>query len=284
MKIKSNITVLLTTCDRYETTLPLCLLSILNQTRKPDKIVIIDDSIKNKFYENYQIKQLLILAKYKNITIDYYFGEKKGMIPALEHGFKKIKDGWVFKIDDDSLLEPNVIEIFESNICKEIGAMSGIVVTDQNAYNRDDKTSNVSSKIKDIYTHFNIQMVYNQDDSPKEVEHLYSNYFFRKESLDSFPIELQPSGHREDTVVTHSIYRKKYKLFVYPDAKMYHLRTDNGNKKWGIKNESKNERIFIQKLKDWNVIPDQMPVVEDKDKICTVFNGSNYLILDKKYE
>ena len=284
MKIKSNITVLLSTCDRYDTTLPLCLLSILNQTRKPDRIVIIDDSIKNKFYETYQIKQLLLLAKYKNITIDYYFGEKKGMIPALEHGFKKIKDGWVFKIDDDNVLEPNVIEIFENNIRDEIGAMSGIIVTDQNAYNRDDRTAKMSSKLKDIYTHFNIQMVYNQDSSPKEVEHLYSNYFFRKESLNSFPVEFQPSGHREDSVVTHGIYRNNYKLVVYPNAKMYHLNTDNGNKKWGRKNEIKNERLFIQKLKDWNIIPDQLPIVEDNDKIYTVLNGVSYLILNKKHE
>lgn len=284
MTIKNNVTVLLTTCDRYNTTLPLCLLSLLNQTRRPNRIVIVDDSLNNKFYESYQIKQLLILAKYKNIIIDYYLGERKGQVPALQRGFEKIKEGWILKVDDDNVLEPNVIEIFEKNISPEVGAMGGIIVINENAYSRSIENINASSKIKDIYTHFNIQMIYNQDNEPKEVEHLYSNYFFRKEALSSYELNLQPSSYREDTITTHTIYQNNYKLIVYPEAKTYHLITDNGNKKWGSKHEAKNERFFLQKLNDWKVIPNSLKVIEDKDRIYTVFNKTNYLILDKKYE
>lgn len=282
--MKNNITVLLTTCDRYDTTLPLCLLSIINQTRKPDRIVIVDDSIQNKFYESYQIKQLLIIAKYKNLTIDYYHGERKGAVPALQKGFEKIKDGWILKTDDDNVLEPNVLEIYESHISDEIGGMGGIVLMDDKVYTRSESNAPVSSKIEDLYTHFNIQMVYNQSDEPKEVDHLYSNYFFRKEAIDSFPLEIQPSSYREETILTYSIKRKNYKLFVYPQSKTYHLRTSNGNKKWGNSNDAKNERTLISKLKEWDVIPNKISIFEDNERIYTKRNNTNYLILDKRNE
>jgi len=282
--MKNNITVLLTTCDRYDTTLPLCLLSIINQTRKPNRIIIVDDSTHNKFYESYQIKQLLIIAKYKNLTIDYYHGERKGAVPALQKGFEKIKDGWILKVDDDNILEPNILEIYESHISDEIGAMGGIVLMDEKVYTRNDKTSLASSKIEDLYTHFNIQMVYNQSDEPKEVDHLYSNYFFRKEAVDCFPLEIQPSSYREETLLTHSIKRKNYKLFVYPKSITYHLKTPNGNKKWGNIHDAKNERTLISKLKEWDIIPNKIPIFEDSERIYTKRNNTNYLILDKRNE
>lgn len=282
--MKDKVTILLTTCDRYDTTLPLCLLSILNQTKKPERIVIVDDSVNNKFYESFQIKQLLTISKYKNVQIDYYLGEKKGCVAALQRGFEKINSGWILKVDDDNILEPNVIEIFYTNIKDEIGAMSGIIIIDKQAFERSEDNALVSSKIEDIYTHYNVQMVFNQSDDPKEVEHLYSNYFFRKEVVDRFPLELQPSSYREETIVTHSIYRKNYKLIVFPKAKIYHLKTDNGNKKWGNENDARNERFFLTKLKEWKIIPDRLKITEDSEKIYTTRGQTNFLILDKKYE
>ena len=282
--MKDNITVLLTTCDRYNTTFPLCLLSILNQTRKPNRIVIVDDSLNNKFHENDQIKQLLTLAKYKSVVVDYYFGESKGQVFALQKGFEKIKEGWIFKTDDDNILEPNVLEIFEKNISDEIGAMSGVIVMDKDAFYRKETDVIFSSKIEDIYSHFNTQMIFHQSNEPKEAEHLYSNYFFKKEYLSSYPLELQPSSYREDTIVTYTIYNKNYKLYIYPEVKIYHFGTNNGNKKWGIKQNLKNERIFLQKLKEWGVVPNKFKIIEDKTRICALKDGISYLVFDKKYE
>lgn len=282
--MKNNITVLLTTCDRYETTLPLCLLSILNQTRKPDRIVIVDDSLNNKFYESYQIKELLVIAKYKNILIDYYIGEKRGQVPALQRGFEKIKDGWILKTDDDNILECDVIQIFEKNINDEIGAMGGLIVMDKNAFYRKQSDCRSSLKIKDIYSAFNTQLVFNQDRNPKEAEHLHSNYFFKKEALDSYDLTLQPSSYREDTITTYTIYKNNYKLMVFPDVVTYHLQTNNGNKKWGSKNDLKNERLFLDKLKSWKIIPDFLKIIEDKISVCALVDNIYYLVFYKADE
>lgn len=277
--MKNNITVLLTTCDRYDTSLPLCLLSILNQTRKPDRIVIVDDSVNNKFYNNAQIKQLLVVAKYKNISIDYYLGDKKGAVPALQRGYEKIKDGWVLKVDDDHILNSDIIELYESNITDEIGAM-GCIIIDNFAFTRKETDVKMSSKMEDFFSHFNVQMVLHQSEEPKEVEHIYSSYFFRKEALDKFPVEIQPSSIREETIVTYSIFRKNYKLLVFPKGEIYHLHNNDGNKKWGDEHVYKNQLTFIEKLKEWKVVPDKISLYRDEKYYFTVKNGTKYIVTE----
>lgn len=257
-----KITVLVTTCNRYETTLPLCLLSVINQTKRPDRIVLVDDS-KNKSFYNYQIlKHIVSLCKFKNIVFDYYYGKSEGMVPAINLGLEKITDGWIYKIDDDNVLEPDVLEILSDNISDKVGALGGIFI-DENSisiYEENDRYN----KIEDIFFVLNIQMVGNQSDEVKKVEHLYSNYFFKKGLEDSHPSELKPSGHREDTIFTHSIFRKGYDLLVVPKAKIYHLDIDNndGNRMYRGNYENNNENLFIDKLKEWDVIPDKFEIME----------------------
>jgi glycosyltransferase involved in cell wall biosynthesis len=283
--MKNKITVLLTTCDRYDSTLPLCLMSIINQTRLPDRIVLVDDSrntTNNPFYSNKIIKHLLVLIKNKNISIDYFYGEKKGQVPALQLGLNKIDDGWVFKTDDDNVLDSNVLERFESEIKNDIGAISCLIL-DESSITRSDNDVWMSSKIEDVYSCFNVQMVGIQNDEPKFVEHIYSNYFFRRDLADNYPIELQPYSLREDTIFTHSIFRKGFKLLILPDVKIYHLGGDSnsGNRQWGNRYWEKNEMFFLQKLKDWSIIPDKMKIYETENLIYTEKNGKPFEILKK---
>lgn len=283
--MKNKITVLLTTCDRYDSTLPICLMSIINQTRLPDRIVLVDDSrntINKSFYSNKIIKYLLVLIKNKNISIDYFYGEKKGQVPALQLGLNKIDDGWVLKTDDDNVLDANVLERFESEIKNDIGAISCLIL-DENSIFRSDKDVRMSSKIEDLYSCFNVQMVGIQNDKPKFVEHIYSNYFFRRDLADNYPTELQPYSLREDTIFTYSIFRKGFKLLILPDVKIYHLGGDNysGNRQWGNKYWEKNEIFFLQKLKEWSIIPDKLKIYETENLIYTEKNGKLFEILKK---
>ena len=128
MTKKTKVTVLLATCDRYETTLPLCLMSIFNQSYAPDRVVLVDDSKQKKFYEYPMLKNILVLFKERNIAFDYFYGQCKGAVPALQAGLDEIEDGWVFKTDDDNILSCDTLETFVKNIAPNIGAMSGIIV------------------------------------------------------------------------------------------------------------------------------------------------------------
>lgn len=275
-----KITVILATCDRYLSTLPLCLLSIINQTRIPDKVIIIDDNKEKKFYDFEILKQILVLFKLKGIEFDYLHGEGKGLVPALEIGLKQVTEGWVLKTDDDNVLNPDVLEIFENNINDDIGAMSGIIIDKECLQREDYQIEDSYNKIENIYSDFNIQMIGNQTDDIKYVEHLYSNYFFKIDISEPHPSNLYPSSHREETIFTYEIFRKGYKLIVIPQVKIYHLNKNkqDGNRKYAV---YKNEMIFIEKLKEWGITPNKLEIKEDDKMFYHEKNGVKYLVLNK---
>jgi hypothetical protein len=289
MTTKNKITILLTTCGRYETTLPLCLMSIFNQSHPPDRVVLVDDSKEKKFYDYPILKNILILFKEKGIIFEYFYGSCKGAVPALQLGLDKIEDGWVFKTDDDNILSCNVLELFINNIQDNIGAMSGIIIDKylHSFYERNpDKVSieenGYYNRIENIYSELNIQMMHNQSNEIKKVEHIYSNYFFKRDIADDYPIELSPSSHREETIFTYNIFRKGYDLIIIPEIKIYHLsgRERSGNSQWSESDRRKNELFFIEKLKEWEIVPNKVQIFDDGVKRYVTKNGVNYSVLN----
>jgi len=284
-----TVTVLLTTCDRYETTLPLCLMSIFNQSYKPDRIVLVDDSKIKKFYDYPLLKNILVLFKEKNITFDYLHGASKGAVPALQTGLDNIESGWIFKTDDDNILSSDVLEIFVNNIKPNIGAMGGVIHDKymHTFYNKKSKTTpkeedGYYSRIENIYSEFNIQMSPEQTDEIKKVQHIHSNYFFKRELSDNYPLELSPSSHREETIFTYNIFRKGYDMIVIPQAIIYHLYYDHhsGNRQWGKEYQKKNELFFIEKLKEWGIIPNILIDSIENDKIFIIKKDLKYIVFD----
>lgn len=288
MKKKNKITVLLATCNRYETTLPLCLMSIFNQSYPPDRVVLVDDSKEKHFYDYHTLKNILVLFKEKGIQFDYFYGQSKGAVPALQMGLDEIEDGWVLKTDDDNILSCNVLELFVKHINPTIGAMSGVIIDKYLAQfykNNPDKLpveeDGYYNKIENVYSEFNIQMYHEQSNSVKKVQHIYSNYFFNRELADDYPLELQPSSIREETIFTYEIFRKGYDLIIIPDARIYHLYYDHksGNRQWSQDNVRKNELFFIEKLKEWNIVPDILEIIDDGEKMYVTKKGTDYLVV-----
>lgn len=282
----NEITVLVTTCDRYQTILPLCLLSIVNQTYKPNRIVLVDDNLNKEFYDHEILRNVLTVMKYRNIEFEYLYGESKGCAYALQRGLDVIDSGWILKVDDDNILEPNVIELYVQNISEEIGAMGGLIL-DNKSFSREQEVQSKYNQIIHLFSKINIQMVATQTPDIKEVEHIYSNYFFRREIAPNQCLELTPSCHREDTIFTHEIYRKGYKLLVIPQSKTYHLNYDdtNGDNKHGKTNLNNNEFVFIEKLKEWDIVPKEIEIIEEKNRYVTTvmeFGGKQtYIVMEK---
>jgi len=281
------ITILITTCDRYDTSLPLTLMSIINQSLKPNRIVLVDDSKDKKFYNHKILQNILILLKEYNIEFDYFYGESKGSSPALKIGLDNIVDGWVFKIDDDNILPYNALELFNKNIKPNIGAMSGIITDEVLSNYYKDIPENIPqekdgyyNRIEDIFTDLNIQMYKEQDDKIKKVEHIYSNYFFRRDLADDdHPFEqLSPSAHRDETIFTYNIFKKGYDLIVIPQVKIFHLHNKTGNSKWDAYKDN-NERFFLKKLEEWKIVPDKLEIYDDGNMITTKRGDKTYLII-----
>jgi len=279
-----DITVIISTRGRYHTTLPLCLMSILNQSYSPIEVILVDDNDVKEFYNIPINKEILKLFKLKNIDFSYFHGESKGQVYAQKIGIDNSKTDWIFRTDDDNILESNVLEILSGNINEKVGALSGIIIS--NIYNKLRKIEihgDIYNKIEDIYSSFNIQMCGNQDNKIKKVEHLYSNYLFKKDIIKSdITLDFSPAGHREDTVFTHEIYRKGYDLVVNPKCIIYHLNEQKGGNRTHQNEQTNiNEKKFIQKMKDWGVIPNKLKIEKDEDMIFTMRGNTKYWILSK---
>lgn len=282
---KDNITILITTFDRYDSTLPICLLSLANQSRLPDRVILVDDNKNKEFYDKQVLRNIISYFKTKNIVFDYYHGKSKGATHALELGLGKIDDGWVLKMDDDNCLEYDVLELFEKNISERVGAMGGIILDNSVRDDIDDKflpkqTGGYYNLIENIFFEFNIQLIKQQSKEIKKVHHIYSNYFFKRSLVDSYPLELSPSCHREDTIVTHEIYRKGYDLIVIPQVKIYHLNSHkkSGDGRWDYLINN-NEYVFIERLKSWGVIPKFLKIIEKKGKLYAMRNEESFLVV-----
>ena len=98
------------TRGRYQTTLPLALNSIINQTKLPDKVIIFDDNdAPEDMRNNFIYQHLFSILDYKGIKWEWLFAEKKG-----QHHIHQMANtmgyDWVWRVDDDAIPESNVLE------------------------------------------------------------------------------------------------------------------------------------------------------------------------------
>lgn len=275
-----KITVSITTKNRYLNTLSMSLLSVINQSLPPYEIILVDDNDVKEFYNLDMFKNIIKLMKLKNIKFSYYHGLKKGQVYAQQVALEHCSTNWLFKMDDDNILDHNVLEILSNSINDKTGAISGVIIgCDLDNHRDPDEDGPIYNKLENVFSNFNIQMCKNQDDTIKKCEHLYSNYLFDTRLVESYPLDFSPSGHREDTVFTHEIFRKGYDLLVNPKAITYHLNNKSGgNNIYNFDNIVKNEEMFIKKLENWNIIPGKLKIIRDKRNIIADIHGGKYLI------
>jgi len=232
------------TRGRYFTTLPLVLNAIINQTKPVDKLIVFDDND-----EPQDMRKELIYSYFfqmldaKKIAWEWRFAEKKGQHHIHQHanmeGFE-----WVWRVDDDAVPEPNVLETLYSHVDESVGAVGGSVLTPP--YLPD--TGAVTGLIDNIDKEPNIQWgnIY----VTKQVEHLHCTFLYRAGVCD-YNLSLSRVAHREETLFTYSLHRKGYQVLVVPNAITWHMKNPQG----GIRSETKqemyehDEQIFRNVLK-----------------------------------
>ena len=238
------------TRGRYFTTLPLTLQAIINQTKKVDKLIIFDDNddpqdMRNELVYSYFFQMLDI----KKIDWEWRFAEKKGQHfnhqVANTMGFE-----WVWRVDDDALPEPNVLERLFMYTSDDVGAVGGSILTPPlGGYFES------SGLIEDIDKEPNIQ--WSEIRMMKNVEHLHCSFLYRAGICD-YNLKLSRVAHREETLFTYALHKKGYNIIVVPGATTWHLKNPDG----GIRSETKKElyhhdeqifRNFIRE-KDKNII------------------------------
>jgi GT2 family glycosyltransferase len=220
------------TRGRYQTTLPLALNAIINQTKLPDKLVIFDDNDEPEDVRNNNIYQhLFSIMNYKGIKWEWVYAAKKGQ-HHIHQMANRMGYDWVWRVDDDAIPEPNVLAELYSWIDKDVGAIGGAILT--LPINPD--TSKNTGKIEDIDKEPNIQWA--EIKKLKEVEHLHCSFLYRA-GVHDYNLGLSRVAHREETLFTYGLHLKGYTILAAPHANTWHLKNPQG----GIRSET-NEQLY----------------------------------------
>ena len=276
-----TVTAEVSTKDRYQTTLPLTLSAIINQTRKPDKLKVYDDGEQVNLFELSPFNGLLRVAQDKGIDVEVLSTPRKGQVSNHQHCLDNADTDFIYRCDDDEIPEPNCLETLLDTIrdhgrgdqIDRIGAVGGLV---HHPANVSPLSETLTGKLSDI-DRGNIQWA-SWNHGTREVEHLYSTFIFRVDAAreaGGYSRDLSPVGHREESIFSHSIHRAGYKLLVTPHTKTHHLRESSG----GIRSFNDtalwehDERVFQRYLQAWNI-----PITDTKLIVCD-FGLGDHLIL-----
>ena len=222
------------TRGRYQTTLPLTLNAIINQTKKVDKLIIFDDNdepqdMRSELVYSYFFQMLDI----KGIQWEWLYAQKKG-----QHHIHQMANimgfDWVWRVDDDAIPEPNVLQTLFNYTSKKVGAVGGAILTPPLQF----ESFKPTGKIENINTEPNIQWSFIH--KVKEVEHLHCSFLYRA-GVHDYNTGLSRVAHREETLFTYGLYLKGYKILAVPNAVSWHLKNPNG----GIRSET-NQKLYEQ--------------------------------------
>ena len=218
------------TRGRYHSTLPLVLNAIINQTKRPDKLIVFDDNDEPQDMRKEMIYSYFFqMLDNKGIAWEWRYATRRGQHyihqSANDEGFD-----WVWRVDDDAIPEPNVLENLFKHVANDVGAVGGSVLTPP--YFPD--TLHVTGKIDMIDSEPNIQ--WGRIEGVKQVEHLHCTFLYRARVL-NYNLGLSRVAHREETLFTYSLHQKGYKILVVPDAVTWHMKNPEG----GIRSETKKE-------------------------------------------
>ena len=241
----------ISTKNRYDTTLPLTIQSVLSQTKLPDKLVIFDDNDTPKDVREIQhYRYMFSIMDLKGLKWEWLFALKKGQHHNHQTANKMGYD-WVWRLDDDTIAEPNVLENLSQYIADDVGAIGGSILTPPFS----PIPAKTTGKIENINIEPNIQWDYVKQ--VKEVDHLHCSFLYRAGIVD-YDLRLSRVAHREETLFSYALKQKGYKNLVVPDTITWHLKSQTG----GIRDFNiaelfdHDEKIFktTVELKDYTVV------------------------------
>ena len=252
----NNILCSIATRGRYFTTLPLVLNAVINQTLKPDKIVIFDDNDEPQdMRQSFMYQHLFEMMNFHGIQWEFLFAEKKGQ-HHIHQIANKMGYEWVWRVDDDAVPELNVLQdLYRWTRLKNIGAIGGSILTAPFLPD----TSKSTGKIENIDDEPNIQ--WNVITDTKEVDHLHCSFLYRAGVYD-YNLGLSRVAHREETLFTYGLKCKGYRILTVPDAITWHMKNPQG----GIRSDSKDDMFVHDEFifRNW---------VANADKTIVVLEG-----------
>jgi GT2 family glycosyltransferase len=254
-----DVTAEISTKDRYNTTLPLAISAIINQTVKPKKLLIYDDGEQIDLREVPVYNGLFNIMNRQGIIWEVHFGERKGQVLNHQKALTEAGTPFIWRVDDDDIPEANVLSGLLDFMTDDAGAVGGLILHPQ-MHNESKLTS---SHIEDIFWSLNKQW-FKGSGGDYEVDHLNNSFLFRVEAaMPGYCMELSPVGHREETIFTYEMKRRGWKIILNEGVTTWHLKEMSG----GIRaysdgaNWQRDEEVFKQKLSDWGIVPTWLKLV-----------------------
>lgn len=236
-----HILAMVSTKNRYNV-LPMTIQAVISQSRKPDEFIIFDDNDSPIDLRELPLYRYLFqLMDNYGIKWQVLFGAKKGQ----HHNHQKSQElatDLIWRLDDDTIPETDVLEKLEKRMVDGVGAVGGLVLEPKH-----DKIER--PKRKGLNDTPDCQW-YEWEGNPIEAEHLYSTFLYRK-GLADYNLALSNVAHREETIFTHKIFLKGYKLIIDPSIITWHLREGSGGIRTYLNEEmwKHDENVFQMWLK-----------------------------------
>ena len=250
-----SITTTISTYKRYDTTLPLAMMSVAQSSFVPDKFILFDDNdapLDLRVHPTY--KHILSIFDMRKIKWQVVYG-RHGQLKNHNLALEISKTNFIHRMDDDNILEHDCLENLVSSMKAGVGAVGGCVFFPGMNKKMPVMASNNIDRIR--FNSGNIQwFAFNGN---REVDHLYSTFLFNRQvAIDAggYCMDLSRVAHREESIFSHNIKRKCYKLLVNPNAITWHFSEPEGGIR-AFKDHSEywrqDEEVFSKKLQEWGV-------------------------------
>lgn len=205
------------TKNRYDALMH-CLQAIAFQSVKPDKVCIYDDGERKDLREHDIGRYMLPLLNRHGIEWEVLFTPGRGQHVAHQMANTAGYD-YVWRLDDDSLPEPDVLERLLAHMADDVGAVGGAV------YEIERQFPGGTSKIADFFHGGNVQWAPNQ--GTHEVDFLYSSFLYRA-GIVNYKSDMSQVAFHEESIFTHRLKRAGWKLIADTSIHTLHFKARKG--------------------------------------------------------
>lgn len=210
--------------------------SVLMQTVKPNHLVIFDDNDEPEDLREIPVyRHLFNIMAEIGLSWEVIYGQRKGQ--HFNHQIANMMGyDYVWRVDDDTIAESNVLENLSKYIDENLGAVGGSILTPPFM-----KGLQSTGKIEDIFEQ-SIQWDYIHE--VKNVDHLHCSFLYKAGVYD-YNLSLSRAAFREETLFTYGIKQKGYNILVVPDTVTWHLKNPAGGVRQEVKEMfDKDDAIF----------------------------------------
>jgi len=251
--------------------LVICLTSLIHQTFQDFDVIIINDCFTDCM-NNSTLQGVFNILREMGHEVSVFTGDRLGPHKAGQKILENAKTEFIFRLDDDTLLDKycleNLMAVIESS--PKIACCGPTYINPHKPFSEQicpDIPMEEKERICKIYwegdiLHLNgwIQNIIHKDLTKIKSQHLNSGFLYRREvgiEIGGYDKDLSVAGHREESSFSYRMFLAGHDLFVVPSAIIFHLHPMSG----GIRetqghfhakdNWDHDEKLFLERMKKW---------------------------------